>query len=458
MPPVPVAHQNSLPARPLDIAVVGTGIAGMAAAWLLSDRHRVTVYEQEGRPGGHSNTVDAPSPFGPVPVDTGFIVYNERTYPNLTALFRLLEVPTEPSEMSFAVSLDDGALEYAGSSLLTLFAQPRNLVRPRFWRMLRDIGRFYREAPSLAAGSDAPATLGELLDRHGFSSAFAEDHLLPMAAAIWSAPPATLRDHPAAAFVRFCGNHGLLSLADRPQWRTVTGGSRAYVRRLTARYADRIRLDRAVRRVRRMPGRVFIEDACGEIAAFDHVVIAAHADGALAMLADPSADERALLGAIRYQRNDAVLHSDPGLMPRRRRAWSSWNYQGRRGDTATGPAVTYWMNRLQNLPDAVPLFVTLNPPRLPRPGSILGSFVYEHPIFDPAAERAQAELWRLEGVRNTWFCGAYFGAGFHEDGLQAGLAVAEALGGVRRPWEVADANGRIHFAAPSVLPVEEVRS
>lgn len=440
---------------PLDIAVVGSGIAGMAAAWLLSERHRVTLYERDDRPGGHSNTVDAPTADGSMPVDTGFIVYNERNYPNLTALFRHLDVPTEPSDMSFAVSLDDGALEYAGSNLRTLFGQPANLVDRRFWRMLADLRRFYREAPSLAASAEA-TTLGDFLDAHRFSPAFVEDHLLPMAAAIWSAPLATMREHPVGAFVRFCDNHGLLSIRDRPQWRTVTGGSREYVRRLTARYADGLRLDRAVRRVQRVPGRVLIEDRQGAVDAFDHVVIATHADEALAMLADPSADERALLGAIRYRRNLAILHRDEGMMPKRRRVWSSWNYLGRRDDAGADPCVTYWMNRLQNLPEREHLFVTLNPPRAPRPGTVVTSFVYDHPIVDLAAERSQAALWRLEGVRNTWYCGAYFGAGFHEDGLQAGLAVAEALGDVRRPWRLAQPNGRIQIGAPPVLPVEEV--
>lgn len=441
--------------RPLDIAIVGTGIAGMAAAWLLSERHRVTVYERDDRPGGHSNTVDAPTPTGSVPVDTGFIVYNERNYPNLAELFRFLGAPTQPSDMSFAVSLDDGALEYAGSNLRTLFGQPRNLVNRRFWQMLADIRRFNREAPSLAASAGA-MTLGEFLDAHRFSPSFVEDHLLPMAAAIWSAPMATMREHPVAAFIRFCSNHGLLSLDDRPQWRTVTGGSRAYVRRLTARYAHRIRLDRAVRRVRRAPGRVFVEDCRGAVEAFDHVVIAAHADQALAMLADPSAEEARLLGAIRYRQNLAILHRDAAVMPKRRRVWSSWNYLGRRGDDAAEPCVTYWMNRLQGLPEGAPLFVTLNPPRAPRAGTVLASFVYEHPIFDRPAAQAQAALATLEGVRNTWYCGAYFGAGFHEDGLQAGLAVAEALGGVRRPWRLAEPNGRIHVAAPRGSPVDEV--
>jgi predicted NAD/FAD-binding protein len=436
------------PRRPLEIAVIGTGISGMAAAWLLSDRHRVTVYEREDRLGGHSNTVEVDGSHGPVPIDTGFIVYNEPNYPNLTALLRLLEVPTQPSEMSFGVSLDGGRVEYAGTSLATLFAQKRNLLRPGHWAMLRDLIRFYREAPELLrAGADADElTLAAYLERHSYSRAFIDEHLLPMAAAIWSAPPCAMGAYPAASFVRFCDNHGLIRLRDRPQWRTVTGGSREYVRRLTERYADRIRLSRAVRRVSRHADQVLLEDERGGTSAFDAVVIATHADEALALLGDPSASERSLLGAFRYERNAVVLHSDPALMPRRRAVWSSWNYLGRRRRDAE-LSVTYWLNRLQSLPGDRQYFVTLNG-AAPREGTVLRRLAYEHPVYDTAATLAQRNLWRLQGQRNTWFCGAYFGAGFHEDGLQAGLAVAEGLG-VRRPWTVPNESGRIHLGPAS---------
>ena len=442
--------------RPLDIAVIGTGISGMAAAWLLSARHRVTVYEKSLRLGGHTNTVEVPSASGAVPVDTGFIVYNERNYPNLAALFRHLEVPTQVSDMSFAVSLDQGRLEYAGTGLGTLFAQRSNLFRPRFWVMLRDLLRFYRAAPYLLDDPGHEAlTLGAYLESHHYSRAFIEDHLLPMAAAIWSAPMATMRSHPAASFVRFCQNHGLLSvLGERPVWRTVTGGSREYVSRLTARYAGRVRLGCAVRALHRGADHVRVDDVRGGAARFDHAVSASHADEALAMLSDPSAEERNLLGAFRYERNLAILHNDSGLMPRRRAVWSGWNYLGQRksgGDRAL--CVTYWLNRLQGIPEDESWFMTLNPHRPPRPDSIHRSFLYDHPIFDAEAPHAQRALWRLQGRRNTWFCGAYFGAGFHEDGLQAGLAVAEALGGLRRPWLVADESSRIHLG-PAHQPEE----
>jgi predicted NAD/FAD-binding protein len=424
--------------RGLDIAVVGSGIAGMSAAWLLSQRHRVTLFEADGRIGGHSNTRIVAG----TPVDTGFIVYNQGTYPNLTALFDHLGVPTQPTEMSFAVSLDRGRLEYSGN-LSGLFAQRRNLLKPRFWSMLRDLVRFYRNAPR-----DLPEMgdkgLGDYLDGLGCGAAFRDDHLYPMAAAIWSTPVDDIPHHPAAAFVRFCENHGLLKLRGRPIWRTVTGGSRAYVERLTTPYADRIRNGCRVRAVRRFPDHVEIDSAAGT-ERFDHVVIAAHADQALAMLAEPSGDEARLLGAFGYRRNEAVLHSDPALMPRRRRVWSSWNYASEGKDAARRLSVTYWMNRLQSLPEDRPLFLTLNPVREPDPALVHAREVYHHPVFDAAAGAAQRALWSLQGIRRTWFCGAHFGAGFHEDGLQSGLAVAEQLGGVRRPWDVPEESGRIHI-------------
>jgi predicted NAD/FAD-binding protein len=431
--------------RRLNIAIIGAGISGMAAAWLLSQRHDVTVYEQENRLGGHSHTVDAPGANGNTPVDTGFIVYNDRNYPNLVALFEHLKVPTKASEMSFAVSVDDGTVEYGTTTVGQLIAQKRNLVRPRFWSMLTDLMRFYREAPSFQETGDTIASLGDYLDRGRYGRAFQDDHLLPMAAAIWSTPAGRVRDYPAAAMIRFCDNHGLLKVSGRPQWRTVDGGSREYVKRLTAAYADRVRLGRGARRVTRAPEGLTITDASGETEQFDHVVFATHADQALAMLADPSADERALLGAFQYTRNETILHSDASLMPKRKAIWSSWNYSARTGDGASAPCVTYWMNLLQSLPDANPLFVTLNPIKPPRPETVIRTELYDHPIFDEPAIRAQRRLWQLQGRRNSWFCGAYFGSGFHEDGLQAGLAVAEALGGVRRPWTVPNESGRIHL-------------
>jgi predicted NAD/FAD-binding protein len=425
------------------IAVIGTGISGLSAAWLLAKTRNVTVYEADDRIGGHSNTVEIDVGGRSIAVDTGFIVYNEPCYPNLTALFAHLGVETVATDMSFAVSIDRGRLEYAGSDLAGLLAQPANLVKPRFWSMMADLLRFYREAPrDLATMGDV--SLADWLDAHRYGRAFREDHLYPMAAAIWSTPSAEVGDYPAAAFVRFCENHGLLRLTGRPVWRTVKGGSREYVARLTASFRDRILTSTPVVSVARDAAGVEVVDATGARRRFDDVVIATHADRALALLADPSAEERRLLGAFRYSKNEAVLHSDVGLMPRRRAAWASWNYlsDAREGDRAL--SVTYWMNRLQPLGDAPELFVTLNPLREPDPSRVHARIAYDHPLFDAATGRAQTELWSLQGANRTWFSGAHFGAGFHEDGLQAGLAVAEDLGGGHRPWTVANDSARIH--------------
>ncbi len=426
------------------IAIIGTGISGMAAAWLLNQRHDITVFEQADRIGGHTNTVDVPVDKGFLAVDTGFIVYNEATYPNLTALFKHLEVATQPSDMSFAVSLDEGRTEYSGASVAGLLAQKRNLLRPRFWSMLRDVVRFYRDGKRDACRLDEATTLGAYLDQGRYGAAFRQDHLLPMAAAIWSAPAEAILDFPAASFLRFQENHGLLNLHDRPLWRTVVGGSQRYVERLTEPYAERIRRDAEVVRIQPIGDGVVVHAKNGDHDRFDDVVIATHADQALKMLAEPSMDEQSLLGAFTYSRNRAVLHTDPSFMPRRRTAWASWNHLGGEGDRRATPTVTYWMNALQRLPHGRDVFVTLNPAR--EPHGILHEEVYMHPLYDRAAVSAQRRLWSLQGRRSVWFCGAYFGAGFHEDGLQAGLAVAETLGAVRRPWHVENESGRIAFA------------
>lgn len=422
----------------LDIAVVGSGISGLSAAWLLSKRHRVVLYEADDRLGGHSHTVDAEG----LAVDTGFIVFNESTYPNLTALFDHIGVATKKSDMSFAVSLDDGRLEYSGTGPLGLFAQGRNVISPRFWMMLRDLVRFYREAPRNVA-TLGMMTLDEYLDAAGYGAEFRNDHLYPMAAAIWSTPAAKIGAYPAASFIRFCENHGLLKLYGRPVWRTVAGGSRSYVR-LLADAIPEVVSGRPIKAIVRTKNGVELVGLDGHRRHFDQVIIATHANQALEMLADPSAEERRLLGSFDYIVNDTILHSDTRLMPRRRRIWSSWNYLTRDDDDGRKLAVTYWMNRLQGIESNRPLFVTLNPHREIAAEAVLRRMSYSHPRFDARAMQAQQQLWSLQGNRNTWFCGAYFGAGFHEDGLQAGLAVAEEVGGVRRPWTVLDESGRIH--------------
>jgi len=434
----------------LKIAVIGTGVSGLSAAWLLSHRHDVTVYEKAPRLGGHANTIDVADHGRTVPVDMGFIVYNPETYPNLTALFDHIDVPTEATDMSFAVSLRRGTLEYAGTDFSGLFAQKRNIVSPRFWAMIWDLLRFYREGTRLARLASLPVgTLRDYLDSGGYGEAFIQDHLLPMAAAIWSTPCASMLDHPAAAFLRFCDNHGLLRLTGRPQWRTVAGGSRTYVDRLSRPFADKIRLGEGVRRVRRYAGGVEIVGDSGESAHYDHVVIATHADQALAMLADPSDLEYSLLKALPYSANDAVMHRDPSVMPKRKKVWSSWNYVGDGEERCV--SATYFMNKLQRIGTSDPVFVTLNPSREIARASVIHREAYAHPIFDEAAMSAQRRLWSLQGLRRTWYCGAYFGAGFHEDGLQAGLAVAEALGEVRRPWSVPGESERIRIGQHPVV-------
>ncbi len=429
--------------RRQNVAVIGSGIAGMSAAWLMSQRHDVTLYEKNDRLGGHSNTVVVNTSLGPTPVDTGFIVYNDATYPNLIALFDHLGVPTKPSDMSFGVSLNGGAMEYSSVGAMAFLGGGRNLISPRFWSMTRDLLRFYKTAPTDMEATRADMiSLGDYLTQRGYGDAFRNDHLLPQAAAIWSASMAEIHSYPACAFVRFFENHGLLKLKGRPQWRTVEGGSRAYIEKLTAPYASNARLGSGAVSVRREGDGVWVRDAKGETQRFDNIIIATHANEALAMLADPNAEERSLLGAFRYSRNRAILHTDRALMPRRQNLWASWNYVGDNPDG--GCVVSYWMNKLQRIESREQLFLTLNPRTMPRGDSVLYDTEYEHPLFDAAAMRAQEKLWSLQGVRNTWFCGAHFGAGFHEDGLQAGLAAAEHLGGVRRPWRVANESGRIY--------------
>ncbi|MGI9353970.1 MAG: NAD(P)/FAD-dependent oxidoreductase [Rhizobiaceae bacterium] len=441
------------------IAVIGSGISGLSAAWLLHKSADVTVYERSRRIGGHTHTVDVAAGASHTPVDMGFIVYNEQTYPNLTALFAKLDVATETTDMSLAVALDDGRLEYAGGHLNQLFAQKRNLVSPRFWRMLLDLARFYRTAPDdLNSLVSNGMTLGTYLKENQYSDAFRDDHLLPMAAAIWSMPTSDVLDYPAHAFIQFHDNHGLLKLTSRPLWRTVTGGSRSYVEKLTSPFKDSIRKGAAIESVERRSDGIVLRTSTGQSEQFDQVVIAAHADQTLGMLADPTSEERRLLGAFRYNTNQAVLHGDDRLMPKRRRAWASWNYIGGRQQGAHADlTVTYWMNSLQPLPNDKPLFVTLNPNREIDRDKVYHTQEFEHPIVDGAATDAQKQLWSLQGRQGVWYCGAYFGAGFHEDGLQSGVAVAEAISGHKRPWRVTNESGRIHVGlTPQMSSLEGI--
>ncbi len=440
---------------PPRIAVIGAGIAGLSAAWLLRHTCEVVLFEAEPRAGGHADTQTVTLGGQTHAVDTGFIVYNTRNYPHLCGLFAAIGVPTKDSEMSFGVSIGRGRLEYGGGDLRQMFAQRRNLLRPRFWGMVRDILRFYREAPSLldqlgeAAGSGE--SLGEWLDRGRYGEGFVQDHILPMGAAIWSASVTGMRDFPAAQFARFFQNHGLLSLNDRPQWRTVEGGSRVYVERILADLGERVRIGARVRSVGRTgPGvRLTLED--GSEVAFDQAVLACHADQTLALLDPAHPAERAVLSAIRCQDNFAVLHTDIALMPRRRGVWSAWNYLSDDPADRTGRvSVTYWMNRLQGLTSTEPLLVTLNPLRPPDPDRVLATRAYRHPQFDAAAMAAQAALPAIQGADRLYFAGAWTGWGFHEDGIASAVRVARALG-VTPPWAGGDAAGRPALAGGEAI-------
>lgn len=412
------------------IAVIGSGIAGLACAWLLSQRYAVTLIERNDRLGGHSHTIEVSEGERRIPVDTGFIVYNERNYPLLVRLLARLGVATQASDMSFAASIGPGELEYGGDNLNTLFAQRRNLVNPAFWRMLADIVRFNRRGQALLASTgDSELALGEWLERERLSAAFRDYYLLPMAAAIWSCPPRTMLEFPVTSLLRFFANHGLLNVLERPLWRTVTGGSREYVQRLMHDIGvENILLDGA-EQVRRQPEGIEIRLRSGATFTFDEAVLACHADEALALLAQPTAEESAVLGAFRYQANQAYLHCDPRLMPHRRQIWSAWNYLAAgEGDGSRAVSVTYWMNRLQNLPTARDYFVSLNPLEPPAPDTIVATMIYHHPVFDRAALRAQTQLDHLQGRDRLWYCGSYFGYGFHEDALRAAVNTAGLIG------------------------------
>jgi uncharacterized protein len=426
-----------MPGTQRRVAVVGSGISGLAVAHGLADEAQVTLFESEHWFGGHAHTVDVRLEGTLHGVDTGFLVFNERTYPQLIGLFEQLGVETAPSEMSFSVQAPGAGWEWCGSDLNGVFAQRRNLVSPHFWSMLADIVRFNRLTTAMARQQvELDEPIGDFLDRHRFSAAFRDGYFLPMIGCIWSCPTDQMLRFPVGTMVRFCHNHGLIQLTNRPPWRTVRGGSRQYVDKMLARLKDK-RLATPVRAVRRLPAGsgaagVLVSTDHGEDR-FDDVVLAAHTDQSLALLADASADEQRLLGAIRYQANRVQLHTDPSMLPRRTRAWAAWNYE-RAADPSNEQAAVclhYLINRLQPLPWKTPVIVSMNPLRPVREASILGEWNYMHPVFDRAAVQAQRELPTIQGRSHVWFCGAWTRYGFHEDGLMSGLAVAE---GLRSSW------------------------
>ena len=415
----------------LNIAVIGGGVAGLTAALLLRERHRVTLFEKNDYIGGHTNTVAiTDGPDAGTPVDTGFIVLNNKTYPLFNRLLKRLDCPIRDSDMSFGYSDERTGLQYAGTGIGGLFAQRRNLFSPGHWQFLRGIARFCRTARAdLAAGRLAGLTVGQYLDAQGVSARVREAYILPMAGAIWSSSLRDIAGFPAEMMVRFWENHGLLSLEDRPQWQTVVGGSQAYVRKALTLLAGAYRVNAGVESVTRRPSGVLVQPRGHAAQEFDAVVLAAHADESLRMLADPSPDEQRLLGAWRYLSNHTVLHSDDALMPPNRRAWASWNYRRHAGlDAATPVTLTYHMNRLQGLQTARAYFVSLNSPRPPRPDTVVREIHYTHPLFTFDALRAQDQLPRLNGGNRTFFCGSYFGYGFHEDAVRSGAAVAQQFG------------------------------
>ena len=413
----------------LKIAVVGTGIAGNLAAHRLAPHHDITVYEADTRIGGHTHTVDVEMNGEHHAVDTGFIVYNDVTYPNFLALLDELDVESQDSTMSFSVRCELTGLEYNGASLDALFAQRRNLLRPRFWRMLGDILKFNRHAPGLLDEPESGVTLDEYLRRNGYSQGFIDHYIIPMGAAIWSAAPGGMGGVPAGFFVRFFHNHGLLSVNDRPTWRVIKGGSRQYVEKLVAGHRDRILLDSPVERILRYPDHVLVKARTQPPRRFDTIIIATHSDQALAMLSDASPAENAVLGSIAYQKNQAVLHTDETLMPRRRRAWAAWNYHVTdRSRRAGGKvALTYNMNILQSLEAQRQYLVTLNHSDAIDPGRVIQTIEYSHPVFSPEAVAAQSRHREINGTRHTYFCGAYWRYGFHEDGVISAMNALEHL-------------------------------
>ena len=436
------------PQKRRKIGIIGTGIAGLSCAWSLHPHADITVFESEAMIGGHSHSVNVNTSDDPLWVDMGFIVFNEPCYPNLVQLFKALGVEHQLADMSFGVSIRRGALEYSSLGLKGLLAQKRNLFSPKFWIMIADIMRFNAKAPKdHAARARTDYTLGAYLKDQAYSKAFIEDHLLPQAAAIWSSSAQAIMDYPLHAFLRFFENHGLLQLRDRILWRSVVGGAQAYVAPLIADFKSRIKTQCAIKDYKRTGSGISLTDIHGQSHEFDQVVFATHADVTLKILGtEASQAERDTLGAFGYTSNEVVLHQDEGLMPKRKAAWSAWNYiEDHDAQGEASLCVTYWMNPLQNLQTDQNYFVTLNPRRAIDPSKIIKRLRFEHPLYNGHALDCQQRLSALQGRGHTYYCGAYFGYGFHEDALQSGLAVAEAISGVHRPFAFDQTKRRIAY-------------
>lgn len=414
------------------IAIVGAGISGLGAAWLLNPDHEVVLYEKEPRLGGHSRTITVDYDGRAIPVDTGFIVFNRPNYPNLSGLFAHLDVPVHKSDMSFAATIRNGWLEWGARDLNAVFGQRRNLLSVRFAKLVRDVLHFNIAAERMVA-ENPDITLGALIAHMGLGEWFRRYYLLPMAGAIWSCPTGQMMAFPARSLVHFFANHHLMSMSGQPQWYTVTGGSQDYVKRLTASFAGRVRVDCGAVAVTRADGGVLVRGSDGHCERYDHVVLACHGDEALALLQDADAAERAALSVFKYQKNVAVLHRDARVMPRRRRCWASWVYSSDGAPDCPDITVHYWMNQLQGIDPVCPLFVSLNPAVDIPDELVFDRHEFQHPVFDIATIAAQSQVRALQGKRNTWFCGAHLGHGFHEDGLASAVQVARLLGSAI-PW------------------------
>ncbi len=415
------------------IAIIGTGISGLGAAWLLHPHHEITIYEKNNYVGGHSRTVEVNTKDGIIPVDTGFIVFNKRNYPLLTHLFEYLKVPIAQSNMSFGASIDDGWLEYSTQKFGNIFTQKRNFLRSSFWGMLFDIIKFNKKAGTYLE-KDLSFTLSDCLDALNMRPWFRQYYLLAMGSAIWSTPLSEMLKFPACTFVRFFENHGLLTLNDHPQWYTVRGGSREYIHRLIEPFKERIHLGLGVNKAWRDKNGVMVEDIDGNQTIYDNVIFACHANQTLSIIADPSVDEKKILSAFDYQSNRVILHGDTSFMPKRRQAWASWVYLSeRKNNNDSRVSLSYWMNNLQPLGTDQPLIVTLNPEREVNQKLVYNDYMFEHPVFNAAAIHNQSQMDRIQGLHRFWFCGAYQRYGFHEDGLSSAVSIAQRMG-INPPW------------------------